>query len=115
MEKSFQNSCFGSYQVSKRNWKPAETLALVFEIVPQTPENRNDINLHPYRLQLYHGRQENSLKPATHFALLYADRGEFDRQRFSPPIDVDTPRDFFFRRSQRCGSFENSCDKIAQP
>ena len=26
----------------------------------------------------------------------------------------DTPGDFF-RRSRRCGSFENSCDKIAQP
>ena len=34
--------------------------------------------------------------------------------RFSPPIDADTPGDFF-RRSRRCGSFENSCDKIAQP
>ena len=29
-------------------------------------------------------------------------------------IDADTPGDFF-RRSRRCGSFENSCDKIAQP
>ena len=54
------------------------------------------------------------LKPATHLAILYADRGEFDRKRFSPPIDADTPGDFF-RRSRRCGSFENSCDKIAQP
>ena len=54
------------------------------------------------------------LKPATHLAILYADRDEFERQRFSPPIDADTPGDFF-RRSQRCGSFENSCDKIAQP
>ena len=55
------------------------------------------------------------LKPATHLAILYADRGEFDRQRkFSPPIDADTPGNFF-RWSRRCGSFENSCDKIAQP
>ena len=45
-----------------------------------------------------------SLKPATHLAILYADRGEFDRQRFSLAIDADTPGDFF-------GSFENSCDK----
>ena len=37
-----------------------------------------------------------------------------NRRRFSPPIDADTPGDFF-RRSRRCGSFENSCDKIAQP
>ena len=37
-----------------------------------------------------------------------------NRKRFSPPIDADTPGDFF-RRSRRCGSFENSCDKIAQP
>ena len=44
--------------------------------------------------------------------VLYADRGEFGRQRFSPPIDVDTPSDFF---SRQCGSSENSCDKIAQP
>ena len=29
-------------------------------------------------------------------------------------IDEDTPGDFFCR-SRRCGSFENSCDKIAQP
>ena len=29
------------------------------------------------------------------------------------PKASDTPGDFF-RRSQRCGSFENSCDKIAQ-
>ena len=51
-------------------------------------------------------------------AILYADRGEFDRQRkslrFSLTIEADTPGDFF-RRSRRCGSFENSCDKIAQP
>ena len=37
-----------------------------------------------------------------------------NRKRFLPPIDADTPGDFF-RRSRRCGSFENSCDKIAQP
>ena len=37
-----------------------------------------------------------------------------NRKRFSPPIDADTPGDFF-RQSRRCGSFENSCDKIAQP
>ena len=41
-----------------------------------------------------------SLKPATHLAILYADRGDFDRncknrQRFSPPIDADTPGNFF--------------------
>ena len=41
------------------------------------------------------------LKPATHWAILFADRGEFNRQpaktckRFSPPIDADTPGDFF--------------------
>ena len=28
-----------------------------------------------------------------------------NRKRFSPPIDADTPGDFF-RRSRRCGSFE---------
>ena len=65
------------------------------------------------------------LKPVTHLANLYADRGEFDRQRFSPPIDADTTGDFF-RRSRRCGTstlfpgsidgrFEKSCDKIPQP
>ena len=33
---------------------------------------------------------------ATHLPILYADRGEFDRKRFSPPIaDADTPGDFF--------------------
>ena len=37
-----------------------------------------------------------------------------NRLRFSPPIDADTPGDFF-RRSRRFESFENSCDKIAQP
>ena len=37
-----------------------------------------------------------------------------NRKRFSPPIDADTLGDLF-RRSRRCGSFENSCDKIAQP
>ena len=37
-----------------------------------------------------------------------------NRKRFSPPIDADTPGDFFLR-SRRCGSFEKSCDKIAQP
>ena len=37
-----------------------------------------------------------------------------NRERFSPPIDADTLGDFF-RRSRRCGSFKNSCDKIAQP
>ena len=34
------------------------------------------------------------IKPATHLAILYADRGEFDRKRLSPPIDADTPGDF---------------------
>ena len=42
------------------------------------------------------------LKPATYLAILYADRGEFDlsenRLRFSPPIDADTPGDFFADR-----------------
>ena len=48
-----------------------------------------------------------------------------NRKRVSPPIDADTPGDFF-RRSRRCGTstlflgsiegrFEKSCDKIAQP
>ena len=37
-----------------------------------------------------------------------------NRKRFSPPIDADTLGDFF-RRSRRCVSFKNSCDKIAQP
>ena len=54
------------------------------------------------------------LKLATHPAILYADRREFDRKRFSPPIDADTPGNFFTDRGyaalQRC-----SCDKIAQP
>ena len=54
------------------------------------------------------------LKPATNVAILYADLGKFDRKRFSPPIDADRPGDFF-RRSRRCGSFQKSCDKIAQP
>ena len=39
------------------------------------------------------------LKPATHLAILYAHRGEFDRQRKSRAIfagdDADTPGDFF--------------------
>ena len=37
-----------------------------------------------------------------------------NHKRFSPPIDAGTPGDFFCR-SRRCGSFENSCHKIAQP
>ena len=74
---------------------PDKKLAFVFDLLLQTPENWNDINLRLYLLQLEHGRQENSLKPATHLDILYADRGEFGRQRFSPPIDVDTPSDFF--------------------
>ena len=40
-----------------------------------------------------------ALKPATHLAILYADRGEFDRQRKSLAIFsgncADTPGDFF--------------------
>ena len=52
--------------------------------------------------------------PATHLAILYANRSEFDRKQFSQLVDVDTPGDFF-HRLRRCGSFENSCDKIAQP
>ena len=67
--------------------------------------NKNIVRINP---------KERALKPATHLVILYADRGEFDRKRFSPPIDADTLGDFF-RRSRRCGSFENSCDKIAQP
>ena len=53
-----------------------------------------------------------NVKPATHLAILYADRGEFDRQRKSQAIDADTPGDFFADRGdvalQHC-----SCDKIA--
>ena len=51
-------------------------------------------------------------KPATHLAILYADRGESPTKIASDfrAIDADTPGDFF-RRSRRCGSFENSCDK----
>ena len=37
-----------------------------------------------------------------------------NRLRFSPSIIADRLGDFF-RRSRGCGSFENSCDKIAQP
>ena len=37
-----------------------------------------------------------------------------NHKRFSPPIDADTLGDFF-RRSRRYGSFEKSCDEIAQP
>ena len=35
------------------------------------------------------------LKLATHLAILYADRGEFDRQRKSQAIDAETLGDFF--------------------
>ena len=52
------------------------------------------------------------LKPATHLAILYADFGEFDRQRKSSTI---CSLDDFFCQPRRCGSFEKSCDKIAQP
>ena len=52
---------------------PDKKLAFVFDLLLQTPENWNDINLRPYLLQLEHGRQENSLKPATHLDILYAD------------------------------------------
>ena len=54
------------------------------------------------------------LKPATHLAILYADRGEFDRQRKSQAIFA-TDWCGHTWRSRRCGSFEKSCDKIAQP
>ena len=53
-------------------------------------------------------------KPATHLTILFADRGEFDRKRFTSPINADTPADFF-RRSRRCGNFKKSCDKIVEP
>ena len=56
-------------------------------------------------LPYFHGE----VKPATHLAILYADRGEFDRQRLAI-FATD-----FFHRSRRCGSFEKSCDEIAQP
>ena len=52
-------------------------------------------------------------KPATHLVILYADHDEFDHRRLLPSIDADTHTDIF-RRSQQCGSFEKSCDKIAQ-
>ena len=60
------------------------------------------------------------IKPATHLEILYAYRGEFDAKitcdfGWRPfVIDADTLSDFF-HRSWRCGSFEKSCDKIAQP
>ena len=49
------------------------------------------------------------VKPATHLEILYADHSQFDHQRKS-----DTPGNIFCQ-SRRCGSFENSCDKISQP
>ena len=52
------------------------------------------------------------VKPATPLAILYADRGEFDRQRKS---QATYTLDDFFRRSRRCGTFEKSYDKIDQP
>ena len=62
--------------------------------------------------------QKREVKPATHLRL-YTPIGanliaSKNRKRFSPVIDADTPGEFF-RRSSRCGSFEKSCDKIAQP
>ena len=61
----------------------------------------------------------------THLSILYADRSEFERKRFSPPIDTGTPGDFF-RRSRQGGTstlfpgsiegrFKTSGDKISQP
>ena len=38
------------------------------------------------------------VKPATHLVILYADRGEFDREypkRFLPTVGADTLDDFF--------------------
>ena len=44
-------------------------------------------------------RKIEDLKLATNLAILYADRGELitseNRKQFSPPIDADTPGDFF--------------------
>ena len=54
--------------------------------------------------------EDDSVKPATHLAILYAHRGEFDRHRL-----MRTRSAIFFRRSRLGGSFEKSCDKIAQP
>ena len=70
------------------------------------------------------------LKPATHLAILYADRSEFsDRQRksranfvidwwghtrrFGTSISLSDYNQVIFR--VRVRHFENSCDKIAQP
>ena len=59
------------------------------------------------------------LKPATHLAILYPNRGESDRQRsdrkrFSPPIDLDTPGSFSADRGD-VAVLKISCDKIAKP
>ena len=67
--------------------------------------------------------KQHTFKP-THLAII----ADFIRrsQRISQVIDEDTPGDFFFRRSRRCGistlfpdsiegRFEKSCDQITLP
>ena len=46
-------------------------------------------------------------------AILYAESGEFDRKRFSPPIDADTPGDFFADHGDV--AVLKTRDKITQP
>ena len=49
-------------------------------------------------------------KPATHLAILYADRGEFDRHRL-----MRTHLAIFFAERGDVAVLKTRCDKIAQP
>ena len=71
---------------------------------------RNNIMSSSSIRKLYIFLMHMQLKPATHLAILYADRGECDRRR-----SLQTHLAILFRRSGRFGSFEKSCEKIAQP
>ena len=70
-----------------------------------------------FSLKLYISQVQSDAKSQRHTWRFYtpmaANLSE-NRKRFSPPIGADTPGDFF-RRSRRCGSFENTCDRIAKP
>ena len=109
---------------SRRIWSPAkiECRRIYSPISGILYANRRDRrksqSLHRAHLAIFADRGDRRIKPATHLAILYADRGEFDRQRKSQVIfSTDWCGHIwrFFRRSRRCSSFENSCDKIAQP
>ena len=66
-------------------------------------------------MRCHKNRKDLPLKPATHLAILYADRGDFDRPNDFRPRLLRTHLAIFFADRGDVAVSKSHCDKIAQP